>query len=190
MAVDDNSVDECGTGRYTPPPSYQTMTNLDNIGYNLDPRNSSTLPYSSEDFYVFDIKTNTRKSAETVKKIRQLMENEDGVTDTLKAIRQMLEGEDGITMTLKGIYRMLQVHDGVLNSFVSMFTILLIIQLLFLFYYFLSIPYPTKNIVNDLKTVENLNLTENDMQLILNFARRHVLVDLKDCISEYLSIVP
>ena len=172
MAVDDNSVDECGTGRHTPPPTYQTMTRQDFVNYTdyiLNPQNSSTLNHTSDFITLTEISTNTKKSAETIKKIGQMMEIEDGVTNTLRAIRQMLEVEDGVTMTLKGIYKMLEVQDGLLNSLVSIFSLLLIIELILIFYNLIS--YPATSIVKDLKTVEKLNLSENDMQIILNLLK-------------------
>ena len=171
MTVSNNSIDECGTGRHTPPPLYQdlsTQHGLNYVSYLLDPRNSSHTDFRNSNELI-QILRNTRKSAESVIKIRQMMEVEDGVTNTLK-----------------GICRLLEVQDGITNSFIPIFSFILIIQLIFSFINLMSMPYSSISRVNELKAVENLNLTDEAMQLILNFAKRHVLLDLKNCISQYL----
>ena len=47
------------------------------------------------------------------------------------------------------------------------------------------LQYPAPDNVNDLNAVKNLNLTE-DMQIFLDLARKNMLEDLKNCISQYL----
>ena len=173
MTVENDSVDECGTGRHTPPPTYQTFTIQNGVNYAehlLDPRNNSNHNLTNVDTYeLFQISKNTRTSAESTVKICQ-----------------MLEVKNGIANTIKAIYRLMEVQDGITNTFIPIFSFVLVIQLLFSFINLLSMPYSTASRLSELKAVENLNITKEDMQLILNFAKRHVLVDLRNCISQYL----
>ena len=180
MAIKDDSIDTCGTGRHTPPPTYQTASTtstqdgLRQINFLHDPQNSIR-GYNHTPNYTYElvqIKNNTECSAESVLKIREMMEGEDGLLSSVRDIRQLLH-----------------IQDGILNSFVSIFSIVLVIHLLVTLYNLYKVPNLSLGRPEESKAVTNLNLSENDMQIILHFAKRYVLVDLKDCISRYLSSV-
>ena len=184
ITLANGSIDECGTGRYTPPTKYQNVSTQDvyaRMGNLLDPRLSSSSYFSKDSYNLDEIVRNTEKSAETLQKIHENLEVEDGVTNTLRAIRQMLEVENGITKTLRSIYRMLKVQD----SFIPNFTFLIVLEFIFAFVNLMYLPTSFTSTVNEVKTVKTLNVTE-DMQIFLDLARTNMLEDLKYCISQYL----
>ena len=172
MTVQDGSIDECGTGRQTPPPTYQNLTTQDCLNYTeslLNPQNDTSIYAPTNTYEISQITRYTRSSAETVKKIYQ-----------------MLEAENGVKNTLKGIFRMLELQDGISNTFIPIFSFILFIQLIISFANLLLMPYSSMSRFDEVKAVENLNLSKDDMLYLFNFARRHVLLDLKKCISQYL----
>ena len=172
MTLEDGFIDECGTGRHTPPPTYQELRLQNAVAYTdfvLDPRNSDGSDLSNPNTYLFQITKNTKMSAESSVKICQMLEVRDGVTNTIRAI-----------------YRLLEVQDGLTNTCLPVFSFILISQLILLFTNLLLMPYSSISKLSELEAVENLNLTENEMQIILSFSKKHVLHDLRNCISQYL----
>ena len=176
MTVQDGSIDECGTGRHTPPPSYQNSSTQNYLDYTvslLNPQNDTSNYTPSNNYEISKISINTKSTAETLQKIYK-----------------MLEVKDGIKNILIRIYRMLELQEGVTNSFLLFFSIILLLQLVIsaanlLLMHSLT-KYPIKSRFDDYKTVEELNISNDDILYWFNFAKRHVLIDLKNCISQYL----
>ena len=171
MAIENGSVDECGTGGHTPPPLYQSLPTQNVINYSeccLDPRENRP-NYAPNSYELYQITKNTKSSAASVSKIRQMLE------------------EDKVTNLLKNIYEELETQDATINSIIPIIGLIFIFQMLFFFVNVFSKPYLTINRMEEFRAVDNLNLTEDDMQIVFNFAKRHVLVDLRNCISQYLT---
>ena len=176
MTVQDGSIDECGTGRYTPPPSYQissTQNYLDCTASLLNPQNDTPNNTFSNNYETSRISINTKSTAESVQKIYKMLEVKDGIRNILIRIHQKLESQ-----------------EGVINTFIPVFSFALIIQLaisaanIVIIHY--ATTYPIKSRFDDYKTVEDLNVSNDDIVYYFNFAKRHVLLDLKKCISQYL----
>ena len=176
MAVADNTIDECGTGRHTPPPTYQTLSRADGIRqieYLLDPRNSipNITPARTPDytFKLMRIEENTEESANSATKICHMMGENNGISQTVRDIRQLL-----------------RVQDAILANFFPLLCFLFIIHLLLTLYNLVITPDLSLPSEDELKAVKKLNLSEKNMQIILNFAKRYVLLDLRNCLTQYL----
>ena len=157
MAYDDGSIDTCGTGRHTPPPTYQ----------NLSLRNGF-------------------KAYTTDLKLDQINDNTNGIQKSTAKICLMMDERYGVPKTLKRIQHLMEYQDGINNTLIPILTFIIITQLLLCFINLIILPYSSTSRLEELKAVENLNLSEENMEIILNFAKRHVLLDLRNCISQYL----
>ena len=175
MTVADNTVDTCGTGRHTPPPTYQALSTADGmrqIEYLLDPRNSIpniTPPPPDYTYRLLRIQKITEESAESATKICHMMEEDNGISKTLRDIR-----------------RLLNVQDAILANFYPLLCFLFIINILLTLYNLVKTPNLSLATADELKAVKNLNLSEKNMRIILNFAKRYVLLDLRNCLTQYL----
>ena len=178
MAIDDGSIDECGTGRYTPPPLYKKLLHQKQTpaeirakeqkiisqrqerhaanATNLSPMimgNSQTNPYEldydkNEEYY--QITMNTRKSAESLEEIRSIMTHQEIVLNLLLTI--------GLAITF-------------------------IVIVIYCWYYHPG-PYVSKEQYS--VALNKLNLTDEARQIIIDMAEKSALFKLKKCIMTNL----
>ena len=188
MAVDDGSIDECGTGRYTPPPERYTpppsYLNLLSHQPNVS---------QSESRRQNDISRRQERHAANAAAVTYLtrMLTDDTQTspyepdyDSHEEYHQITRNTRKSAESLDEIRSIMSHQEIILNLLLSIgLGITFIVIIIYCWYYYPG-PYWSKDEYSH--AINRLNLTDEAKQIIIDMAEKSALFKLKKCIMTNL----
>ena len=181
MTLADGSIDECGTGRYTPPPSYQNLINRTQTEAEFIAR--------SNNIKMQDLERNAANAAAVTYISRMITgatqtSEEEYDYDKTAEYHQITKNTRNSAESLEGIHSIMAHQEIILNLLLSIGLAITFIVIVIYCWYYHPGPFVSKEEYS--VALNKLNLTDETRQIIIDFAEKSALFKLKKCIMSSL----
>ena len=183
MALDDGSIDECGTGRYTPPPPYQNL---------LSKKQNQAQIEATRQNEILQRQEQNAANAAAVTYITRMMtdDTQDSIYepdyDKHEEYHEITKNTRKSAESLEEIHSLMSHQETMFNCLLSIGSAITFIIIVIYYWYDSPSKYRSKQLYSALAAIKKLNLTEEAEQIIENIVEKSAFIKLKKCIMTNL----